>query len=143
MWIKNPGLLGKPIGEFRVPSEVDWVTANRACKELKFAGYSDWRLPTVPDWEKLCDEIPNVFSAPLWGKPRDDILNVNPEQYLEECLNRWYWTSSESKHKPKEYYAVVNGFGEFQSYWSLWDHDRMVCTTRGTVEGKTKGSGVN
>jgi hypothetical protein len=71
-------------------------------------------LPTVPEWEKLCDEILNVFTAPQWGKLRDDILNVNPEQYLEECLNRWYWTSSESKHKPKEYYAAVNGFGEFQ-----------------------------
>jgi hypothetical protein len=101
MWIKNPGMLGDPIGEYRVPCEVDWLTAKSACEELRHSGFEDWRLPTIPEWEKLCD----------------DLSDFNPEHYLEDCCNNWYWTSSESKRKGKcgQYYAAVNGFNEFKT----------------------------
>ncbi len=94
MWIKLPGLLPDPLGEFRVPRKVDWITANRGCEELQYVGFSDWRLPTVPEWELLCD----------------DIADLNPQLYLTRD-NSICWTSSESKYKPNEYYAASIGPG--------------------------------
>ena len=36
-------------------NDIAWEVADKYCKELELAGYSDWRLPTIDELEKLYD----------------------------------------------------------------------------------------
>ena len=36
-------------------SDICWKQANAYAKRLRLGGYSDWRLPTIEELEKLCD----------------------------------------------------------------------------------------
>lgn len=64
---------------------VTWYEAARKCRELNFAGYSDWRLPTIGEWITIIDPKkespalvePNPFKNmithyPYWAK--DDFI---------------------------------------------------------------------
>jgi hypothetical protein len=36
--------------------DVNWHKALKYCRDLRLAGYSDWRLPTLPELEKIYDK---------------------------------------------------------------------------------------
>ncbi len=39
--------------------DIDWHKANEYAKQLRLGGYSDWRLPTIEELEKLYDSKVN------------------------------------------------------------------------------------
>jgi uncharacterized protein DUF1566 len=49
--------------------DITWKNATRYCRDLRLAGYSDWRLPTVDELEGIYDG--SGFNAP---HPKDVIL---------------------------------------------------------------------
>lgn len=80
MWVKNPHT--DLSDEFK--GEMTWQDAKDACEELDFAGYDDWRMPTVEELRVLVDYTKGGKS----GEPAID-ASVFPDT---KCS--WYWTST-------------------------------------------------
>jgi len=80
MWVKNPHT---DLPE-KFKGEMTWQDAKEACEELDFAGYDDWRLPTVEELRALVDYTKGGKS----GEPAID-TSVFPDT---KCS--WYWTST-------------------------------------------------
>ena len=78
MWIANPGLCDSPIGIGGVGQDLDWDTAIDACMALDYAGYTDWRLPTI-------NELESLFFVMLTGQQID---------YNFFTVQNWYYWSS-------------------------------------------------
>lgn len=84
MWIKN----GWRLDFF---SAVKWEEAQEKCRKFRFAGFSDWRLPTIQEWESIIDKNkeypalvePNPFEniishMPYWSKTRYQSKETSP-----------------------------------------------------------------
>lgn len=52
---------GKPIG---VAKSMSWSDANKACREFRFAGFNDWRLPSLEELQSLMFEKRAGYQAP-------------------------------------------------------------------------------
>ena len=61
-WVDTSDLMwaGKDSGK-----EVNWGNAIKYCRDLRLAGYSDWRLPTINELRDIYD--PNLYSSGLAG----------------------------------------------------------------------------
>lgn len=61
-WVDTSGLMwtGKDSGK-----EVNWGKAMKYCRDMRLAGYSDWRLPTINELRDIYDE--NLDSSGLAG----------------------------------------------------------------------------
>lgn len=79
MWIKSPELVEGTLGQFGTKLKLKWDKAVAICRILRVAGHSDWRLPTVPEWQSLFDDP----ATP----PHSLFSFVNGGDY--------YWTASE------------------------------------------------
>jgi hypothetical protein len=70
-------------------SDVDWNQAGEYCSNLKLAGYSNWRLPTIDELQGIDDssvDTPVVFSnGTAW--------TVHVKGNLK--LTGWHWSSSQ------------------------------------------------
>ena len=44
--------------------DVSWYKAIKYCRNLRLAGYSDWRLATLGDLEGIYDKNANAISLP-------------------------------------------------------------------------------
>ena len=76
MWMKStPNPLLKPA--------VDWLTAQNMIEQMDFAGYTDWRMPTIEEWKTIID-TKNYFPA---------LANPNPFQNVITHFS--YWSSSD------------------------------------------------
>jgi hypothetical protein len=73
-------------------SDVDWNQAREYCSNLKLAGYSDWRLPTIDELQGIDDpsvDTPVVFdNGTAW--------TVHVKGNLK--LTGWHWSSSQGNH---------------------------------------------
>jgi len=76
MWVKNGWRL-----DFL--SAVDWWKAKEKCGQFRLRGYSDWRLPTVEEWESLID--PNQEHPAL----------VSPHPFENIIAHMPYWTATD------------------------------------------------
>ena len=76
MWVKNGWRL-----DFL--SAVDWWDAKKRCDQFRLQGYSDWRLPTVEEWESLID--PNQEHPAL----------VSPHPFKNIIAHMPYWTATD------------------------------------------------
>ena len=80
MWIKN----GWRLDFF---SAVDWHKAVEKCVRFKHGGYSDWRLPTLAEWESIIDPS-QEYPALVEPNPFENIIAHMP-----------YWSQTEYAYK--------------------------------------------
>lgn len=74
MWSRNGNIAGK---------NMSWTKAAAWIKELNYAGFNDWRLPTKNELESFIN---------YWGHPNPDtLLNDNGFSNVKPS---WYWTST-------------------------------------------------
>jgi hypothetical protein len=81
MWIKN----GWRIDFF---SALKWDEALEKCGSFRYGGYSDWRLPTINEWQSLVDKK-NQYPALIEPNPFENIIVHMP-----------YWSKTE--YSPKQ-----------------------------------------
>jgi hypothetical protein len=58
---------------------MNWADAKAHCKKLRTAGFKDWRLPPVKEWETVIDR-----------------LRTNPcidTRAFPNCRSDWYWAA--------------------------------------------------
>jgi hypothetical protein len=65
-------------------SNISWSHAAKYCRDLSFAGYSGWRLPSIEELEQIYDG--SGFKAPhavlgLAGRPKGDLLTTGVREW--------------------------------------------------------------
>lgn len=88
MWVKNGWSL-----TFFAASQ--WEEATAKCRQFSQAGYSDWTLPSVVQWETLIDSSQEAPALP------------NPNPFENVIIHMPYWSSTEMVKYPVKAYAVL------------------------------------
>lgn len=78
IWIKDPSELGGVWGAPGNPSRMNYHDAVKNCKELKFAGHKDWRLPTIKELQSIIDY-----------EKRGPAINT---EFFPNTQSTWYWS---------------------------------------------------
>ncbi len=102
LWTRDANIAGR---------KMDWLKANDYIKQLneqKYAGHSDWRLPTIKEFQTLIKQV--------YGQ--HTILNKGG---FKKVQDDFYWSSSPNADYPKFAYAFnvsggyvgSEGFGEY------------------------------
>lgn len=81
------------------PQEMNWKDADQACKDLNFAGYKDWRLPTVKELFSIVDHTKGAGD----NEPAIDIA------FFPDTKCSRYWTSTPTAWDTSGVWCV--GFG--------------------------------
>ncbi len=82
----------------------DWAGAKRYCKNLNFAGYSDWYLPTIKELETIAD------------------YSRYPDAYKKGFVNftsSRYWSSSPHASYTSSAWDVYFEYGYSGSYYKV------------------------
>lgn len=79
IWVKNPHT--DLTDKFK--ERMIWKDAIQACKDLKFAGKKDWRLPTVEELRELVDYTR--------GKGDEPAIDT---KFFPDTKTSWYWTAT-------------------------------------------------
>jgi hypothetical protein len=101
IWVKNPHT---DLPE-KFKDKINWQTAVDACKELKFAGYKDWRLPTVEELRELVD-----YS--LGAKDNEPAIDT---KFFPDTKYSWYWTLTSCAWNSGSAWCVGFYFGDVGS----------------------------
>ena len=91
MWLKN--------GQSTLGA-ITWREAGAFCDGLKYAGYSDWRLPTKKEWATIIDASNQSPALPL-KSPFENVVT-----FLD------YWTGNEHTYGPGYVWAVNLYYGK-------------------------------
>ena len=67
--------------------DVRWKGAVKYCRNLRLAGYSDWRLPTVPELGAIYDRNANVSG--LAGPGKDNLFTYHVKGNLFLTGDEW------------------------------------------------------
>lgn len=99
MWTKN----GWRIDFF---SALKWQEANIKCEQFKLAGYADWRLPTIKEWESLVD------------REKEYPALIEPNPFENVIVHMPYWSRTEfgsnrdvSSTTPSRAYTIMLYYG--------------------------------
>ncbi|MBI9084397.1 MAG: DUF1566 domain-containing protein [Desulfobacterales bacterium] len=92
MWVKN----GWRIDFF---SALTWQEAMAECDRFGFAGYADWRLPTLSQWRSILD---TAYECPAL---------VEPNPFENVIVHMPYWSSSSVRKVPVKAYTVTLYYG--------------------------------
>ncbi len=76
--------------------ERDWSGAKSYCQNLNFAGYSDWRLPSIKELLTITDK--NRYDPSIINK----FNNITSDSY---------WSSSEFQSSSDDAWSVYFGYG--------------------------------
>jgi hypothetical protein len=103
MWIKNGWRLD-------FVSSVTWGDAKKRCENFRHGGYTNWRLPTIQEWESVLDT-----------KKQCPAL-VEPNPFENIIVHMPYWSSTpfiygkeytcDKKACPSQAYTVLLFFGK-------------------------------
>ena len=91
MWLKN--------GQSTLGA-ITWKEAGAFCDGLKFAGYSDWRLPAKKEWATIIDTSSQYPALPL-KSPFENVVT-----FLD------YWTENDHDYGPGYAWAVNLYYGK-------------------------------
>ena len=84
---------------------LNWSDAKNYCKNLTFAGYSDWRLPTENELLSITD---------------DTIYNPAIKKEFKYVKSSAYWSStpnvSDSKNAWNVYFDYANDYYDYKTY---------------------------
>jgi len=97
MWIKN----GWRLDFF---SAVSWWNANKKCEVFRVGGYTDWRLPTIHEWETLID-TDHQYPALIEPNPFENIIAHMP--YWSKTDFTYSSGSSFNVERPFQAYTVM------------------------------------
>ena len=75
----------------------DWDAAKTYCKNLQYAGYSDWRLPTAKELQTIVD----------YSK-----LNPAMDTDYFTAIDKWVWTSQEYKGDQQKAWLINFYYGD-------------------------------
>ena len=101
MWIRSISALDDidgagAHGNVRLDDTLSWQSALETSRELEYAGFTDWRLPTVSELDTILDF---GVSEPALNRA------VFPEPY-EAFPSPYFWTSTSSPKRPSNAYYV-------------------------------------
>lgn len=94
MWIKN----GWRLDFF---SAVKWQDAVKKCEKFKYAGHSDWRLPTIKEWDSILDR----------KKEYPALVEPNPFENIIVHMPYWSQTEYKSMGNSSRVYTVMLYYG--------------------------------
>ncbi len=103
MWVRN----GWRLDLFAAAT---WLEAVRKCEELSHAGYTDWHLPTIEEWQSLIDT----------HRPSPALVEPNP--FKNMIVHMPYWSQNEYIYdrryplttvSPVHAYTVTLYYGQF------------------------------
>lgn len=106
---------------------------------VRFAGFSDWRLPTL-------DEVVHISFDEVWGarKVQDgetDVLEIWSRLFeAEQCFGRFWTANSVSRYRPDWVYSLVESTfgtkrGDWHAAWgfSCQNSPPIICDDSATV----------
>jgi len=77
------------------PDQMDWDESIEYCSNLNYAGFSDWKLPSIPDLFTIID-----FSK------------GNPACYIKDTKSSSYWSSTTYAGNTSDAWRVYFGNGD-------------------------------
>ena len=95
--------------------DVNWSQAAKYCLDLRLAGHSDWRLPTIGDLEGIYDKSAKALG--LGGKHNEKRYTFHVKGDL--LLTGDSWSTShlpDLRGRPKTSYALLFDFGNGRQY---------------------------
>jgi hypothetical protein len=115
--------------------DASWQKATKYCRNMRLAGYSDWRLATIDELQPLYDrsaEAPGRAGDSKGGKPRDFPSHVKGNLFLTGSQ----WSSSRDRLDDRGHPAGGAWFFNFDDgerdsdYTSYSTGKRALCVRR-------------
>jgi hypothetical protein len=96
----------------KTPEHRDWGYTRAAiyCDDLTLGGFTDWRLPTVEDFNSLYQSLGELESGTVRMRvgPFEDLQLHGPSYTSERC----YWTSTDTDRNHRKYGYSLLGNGD-------------------------------
>ena len=105
--------------------EVSWHKAMKYCRDLRLAGYSDWRLATIDELERIYDKSANAFGEnprSRWHEAEPMTFHIRGGLFLRG--NQWSSTQKLDDRGHPSGYAWRFDFNEGRRFDGdeLWFH---------------------
>jgi hypothetical protein len=105
-------------------SDVNWQKAANYCRNLRLAGYSDWRLPEIDELSGIYD--PNVNVAGQMGSGSQAIWHVKGSLQL----SGWQWSNSQGNASWQAWLFLFANGERYSSPLPRSGLDRALCVRR-------------
>jgi hypothetical protein len=104
--------------------DVNWQKARTYCHNLRLAGYSDWRLPTIDELSDIYD--PKVTIAGQLGSGSEATWHVKGNLQL----SGWQWSNSQGNTTWEAWIFLFANGKQYSSPLAGSGLDRALCVRR-------------